>query len=211
MLLIFLISTEYYKNIQKVGESAKEMEKIVEETYDRLLAKNFDTEKVIEKDANGIETGKLIDKYTSTYREYLDDFKSLCKVFNTSDKATKQAAYDKVVAWRKVHSDTIDFTKLKYFKDIYLDMYPEHFTSSEEEMLVYEKELKRKLGKTYNSVIKSLKNKLEEFDIVKNHEDLNNTEWKDKNLKENSPWVFIDNMKNNDFGKIVYEYKGYKK
>jgi hypothetical protein len=197
-ILVADISLKY--NLQKVQEIVfkycEDLKNLDSQLTQEFKDKNLSFDIFFEKDAHGVETGKLIHVFSSEYFDELEKFQELNDDFNYAKKEDKLKLYRGKISWLKVNTEVIDFRKLLHFKNIYGDRYSEYFTFSESEMLEYENLLKKALGKYYDILIEEIEEKLEDFEIFKQSKEIEGSEYSQKHIFEESPWEFLKNYYN---------------
>src|SRR6187402_2157939 len=127
----------------------------------KLDKKGFDF--IFEKSEAGNKTGNIINVISPAFNKKLYEYKKI----NSNSDLTDEQKYKDKVEWLKKNTEVIDFRKIKSVKDLYEDMYGEHFKFSEAEMLRYENYLGDMLGPLYEEEISKVLNSLENLQIQK--------------------------------------------
>lgn len=201
-----LLNTTFQTNVQKTKQFARPFNDALTKLDKILRDKRFNLDNFLEKDADNIDTGNIIHRYSKAYFTKLFEYYDINKKVNDAPREKKANHYNKKISWLKENTDVIDFTKIRYFKDIYGDEYSEFFTATDEEMSKYEAELKSKLGRIYDYHIQDLEKKLAEYEDYRNNEELKNDKWFANNINSNSPWIFLQNYNSdNAYNPVNYE------
>ena len=204
-LITSLIKTAYETNIQKSNEQTRELNENLKKLDKKLKDKKFDENVFFEKDDDGIDTGNIIHKFSRKYfTKKFELYNYVTDYINSSFK-DKSAKYAKIIAFHKQNDNLFDFTKLSHFKNLYETAYSEYFTASDQEMTDYENELRSKLGKMYDSVLKNVENKLNEYELERVNID-STSKNPQQRISMISPWLFTKNYESNDaYNPINYQ------
>ena len=192
------IDNVFDMNVKRVMASVAKDTARLTELYSVLKKNKFDNKNFYKKDENGIPTGQLISKYTTKWNNVIGLFKKREQEFLTSNSAKKKAAYKELIGFYDTHTQMIDIRRLKVFKDKYGEDFGEHFTFDDKTMSDYEAHLRKELGKTYESEIKSQMEALDEY--VSRIENVKTMDVKSASRTENtySPFMFLDNYFSNN-------------
>lgn len=209
---------EYKTSIEKALSPIRQTAKDITKLNEELMKSNFDVSLFREKNERGVDTGALIDIFSSKYtEEVLPEFYKLVNTFINAKgigSVEKAKAYEETIEWLQTHTEVIDFSKLKSIRDMY-GTHPEfakYFTHSEYEMDAYEADLRDTLGKEFDALVERSMRKMEDFMDLYNHTYTHNPSSIDVFLAERSPFAFQDNYINNDptlpiqVRKNVYRY-----
>lgn len=190
-------------NLQKVQQTiAKAIDRLTH--LDALLhGKNFNFNNFFLKDKFGVDTGYLVHIFSPEYFKELRKYQKIRKDLREASNTEKYKHYKDMMSWLKNNSEVIDFTKLRHFQDKYETKYPQYFQSSGTEMDLYEKELRRTLGRYYDIMIEELEEKLANFDEFREAQETSTSIYKDRNIMENSPWDFVKHYNSKDYRKLV--------
>lgn len=190
----------YHKNILKNKTYTRDKVNKFIKLSDLLMEKGFSLDKFLEKDTDGIDTGNIINRFTSTYtNQALPRLFKLIKAYREEKdfkSAQKATAYRNIISWYKTYTNVIDYRKLRAMKVNY-ETHPEygkHFTFSDAEIDAYEAQLIADVGQDYfDSIVDSAVAKMEEFEIQHLNKLAANNQWTNVYVAENSPLVFAEN------------------
>lgn len=206
---ITILYSALQENLQKVEQVTNKLGDELEKADKNLKDAGIELDIFFETDSGGVQTGNIIDRFTKLFRKEAEKFNSYVSKYFNATISEKKDAYDRSISWLKTNAEVIDFTKLKYFKDIFGDNYPQYFTATESEMDSYEAELKNLLGREYDSYIKDLEYKLIEYENYKNKQKINPTNFSKRNIVQSDPFIFIKNFySDNAFKKVEYTKDG---
>jgi len=169
----------------------------------RTGMKNFDW--VFSKDEKGEIDGYLIDVFSKSWYEEFRNRNTKLKQFTDSlfsNNIDTKTTYINLINWYKNNTNLIDFTKLRAVKDIYENIYSEHFTHTDKEIDAYEENIKKQLGPRYNEVISQVLNKLQKFEELKESD----SEYKERNLAAHDIWQFLEEYKKGTPSQMNYTY-----
>lgn len=157
---------------------------------------------VFERKKSGALTGHIIGVYSVKYRQAYAEF--FTENYNIKDLDKKQKHK---MNWYHQNTEVIDFTKLKVFKDEFGQNNKEYYVHSDNEMALYENELRQKLGPLYESEIEKLRQKLQNFELLKNSFFVGNisNDVANREFIRMSPYFMLDSFLNRDSDAIPYE------
>lgn len=164
----------------------------------------------VQSETDGKKDGYLIDlfsnKWFSTWKErnrLLQNFRE--NLFSGADSKVLTNSYKKLINWHENNTHFVDFTRLRIVKDMYGSNpeYSKYFTSSDEQMIAYEENLKKQLGPRYEDTVEMVINKLQKFDELKF--DVEEDGFKNRNIASSNIWEFLNQSKNRD--NLNNEYK----
>ena len=185
-------------NLRKVEASVRGKESKLSELQEKLKKKKFNIDKFYAKDENGIRTGKLISRFTNNWFRAISVLGDLKKDFDSAHSLLRGQKYKTVISWYDNNAKIIDMRKLRAFKEKYSEGYGQHFTFSDEEMDAYEQELRKELGRGYDSIINSQMENMERFINYAFAEASRDTKWTQKNTDASNPFKFLDNYFSKD-------------
>jgi len=194
-----VLKTTLEAKVQLNEAEAKTYKDRLLKAINKLKDKNKDFSWVLEKTSNGTKTGNIINMYSEKWNKSLSTFFNIRKINKSSLKNQK------TVSWLRKNTDVIDFRKLKVVKNLYQDLYPEHFVFSEKEMDAYEQELKNKLGPLFEEEIEKVLNTLQIYEGEKSiiqESNIFDTLKKDK-INRIDPWLFLKDFFDKDYKKIT--------
>ena len=151
----------------------------------KKIGNDFDF--IFEKTEKGVKTGNIVNVISPKFNKMLSQYLAI----DRNEDKSKEQKYTEKVAWLKQHTEVIDFRKLKVIKDLFGNIYPEHFTATEEEMDRYESHLRNTLGPLYEDEIAKVQNNLENFQASKESILQTDNQYKLKNIARIDPWAFI--------------------
>lgn len=190
----------YHKNILKNKTYTRDKVNKFIKLSDLLMEKGFSLDKFLEKDTDGIDTGNIINRFTSTYtNQALPKLYRLIKAYREEKdfkSAQKATAYRNIISWYKTYTNIIDYRKLSVMKSNYATHpeYGRHFTFSDAEINAYEAQLISEVGQDYfNSLVNTAIAKMEEFEMQHLNKLAANSQWTNVYVAENSPLVFAEN------------------
>lgn len=169
----------------------------------RTNMKDFDW--VFSRNSKGEIDGHLIDIFSKGwYGEFRNRNTKLKQFIDSlaSNNVDTKTTYTNLVNWYKNNTNLIDFTRLRDVKNIYGDVYSEHFTHTDEQIDSYEENIKKQLGPRYDEVISQVLNKLQKFEELKESD----SEYKERNLASHDVWQFLKEYKKGTPGQMNYTY-----
>jgi hypothetical protein len=189
----------YHSEIAKAKNPMRLVGRRMAELNEDLKKEGFNFDSLKEKNERGVDTLLLTNLYSSKFtKDVLPKFFSLIKDYKDSKdhkSNEKSLAYKNAISWLKLHTDVIDYSKIKSIKDMYSNhnKLNKYFIHSEEDMSKYEAELKDKLGKEYDNIITTSIQKIENFLERDAHEFMYNQKYYDIFYYENNPFEFVKN------------------
>ncbi len=204
-----MIKVIFEENEQRAKQNTNVLRENLKK-FDAILRKRgVDLDIFHQKDASGVDTGLLTNRFTNSWTKAVNQFYTALTNYIESSPENKDSNYKEVIQWLKDKAEVIDFTRLKYFKDKFGETHSKFFTHSDEEMQEYENKIRELLGKEYDQYIKSIEDKLKEYENFIENQDLDTLITTDKAEKTNSPWHFIKNYySENAMEGIPFRYDG---
>lgn len=171
---------------------------------DKLLKKNpnEDFSFIFEQNADGVETGNIINLYSAAFN------RSLKKYFKINyENKDPRERYEEKVGWLKKNVEVIDFRKLSAIKEIYGNIYPEYFKFSDTEISEYEESIKDLVGPLFNDEVDRVKRILENYQIEQQALlESTDDEKRFEKVAQINPWIFVEHYHSDHYnGQIPYK------
>ncbi len=170
----------------------------------------YNPEWLVERDANGLDTGNIIDLYTQTWYDSSKEVgKKIADYFAGKNKKKNHNA---IMEWFNKNTNIIDISKIPEVRAKYqgIPFYDKYFQdSTDQDAALQEARLRAKYGPKYNDVVNRLLQNLEMLEETRLNSGEQSYVFQQKNL-----WEFITNVKTTDKKlkqNIEYEIDGLKK
>ena len=196
-LLIHYRDKNYAREVGATMKLAQSLRNSWVKIKDLVSNGEYVSNKLYEKDVLGVKTSNLITPYFKGFDKIRTVIKQRNRFFIYNKSADKYAEH---MVYLKENVDFLRIDKLKSIHDLHKNnkYFSEFFTSSEQEMQNYEKEVRAKLGNTVFEIeLKKQLQQIEDFALQSNNFLFHSA----NDQYNNNPFAFVENFYSNNYDK----------